>query len=702
MNKRWIVIGMTCLSLLFVQLGQASAAVANGIQAAGQQMYETVLSSTDTALSGVMASRQFYFQTESYWNVREVKINLDYKASPLTRGEQSSVTLVMNGTKFHSFRPAVSEAVKQRLTVTVPRELIVKGSNTLTVEGYIVTNLENQICVPVEKRDNWLQLRQTSSVEVNYRNEALTGSINDFNRHFVGRDMVNANLGAIAVPSKSQPAELEAAVHALSGFAKANSLKGKAIPIHTWDTAALREKQTIVAIGLYDNLPTALQSAIGNEDLSGTALIRVISMDRQPTLVVTSKNPDLLVKAGRLLANQEMVGQLAGTSKRVDANTNVDTPDVTVNRNVTLTEAGDRLTGWMHQEKTYFVSLPANRSIADASKVSLDLRYAKNLDFHRSLVTVLINNTPIGSKKLTSEMANGDTFSLPIPKNLDVTGNFSVTVAFDLELENVTCVQPQDQMPWAYITKDSLLQLNTKDKTDLLFNNYPNPFLRDGGYNQVAVVMPQVKDSYTYLALSNLFNLLGQYAEGNTGDVKFYEDSAAAKVLQERNIIAIGSYHNNKIFQDPKLKLYFQYDSKGDGFISNEKMSIDTDYGKRMGTLQLLDSPYEPGHGLLAVTGAGSEYYYLASKLLASESTKWKVYGDGVATDKDGNIHAYRFKKQTEQESKSVLDDVLERGDVLGFMVAAVLVMLLVLVALILMIRKYRKKRGAGDETESK
>lgn len=695
MIKRLIVVCMTCLSLLFVHLGQASIAWA---EAAVKQTYEMSLSDTNISLSGVVASKQVFFQIPDYWKVGDVKLNLDYKASPLTKNERSSVTLLLNGTYFHSFRPAVNDMAKQRLTFTIPKELVIKGNNTLSIEGNIQTVSELGVCMPYDPKDNWLQLYSTSTVSVQYEKEAMKESISDFTQQFIGLDTVHDSQNAIAVPEQSDPVELEASVYALSGFAKANSLKEKAIPLLTYNTEKLNAKKIVMAVALYDHLPEELKKLVGVQDLSNKALIQVVNRDKQPTLVITSQNPDLLVKAGRLAANQALMKQLNSGTKVVDESTEIETPTVDISRNVTLTENGDQLKGPQHQDRTYFISLPANRSIADSSKISLDFRYAKNLDFKRSMVTILVNNTPIGSKKLKSELANGDTLTLTIPKNLNISGNFTVTASFDLELENAACTPNQEQMPWAFITKDSMLQLNTKDRTDLLFNNYPYPFLRDGSYNQVAVVLPEARDAYTYQTISNLFNLLGQYAEGNTGNVRFYEDSVGAGELQKHNIIAIGTYQNNKVIRDNNSKLYFQYDSKGKGFRSNEKMSIDSDYGARIGTLQLIDSPYEEGHGLLTVTGASSEYYYLASKLIANENTRWKVYGDGVVTDKDGNINAYRFKKETGQEQSSIISDVVKRGDVLGFMAAAVLITVLVLVSLILMIRKYRKKRRESDE----
>lgn len=701
MNK-WVV-SMLVFFLLAIQLGHtaAAAAVVNAAGIAAQagesgttQIYETAFSNANTSLSGASASKTFYFQMEDYWKASHAVINLDYKASPLLQGDYSSVTIMVNGTTFYSFRPTVNESDKQQLTIPVPTDLIVAGNNTVTIHGNIQTTDQNQICVPIDNQDNWLQLYDTSGVAVTYTNEASENSIRQFNEQFTGLDTVSGAYNAIAVPKQSEPVELEAAVQALSGFAKANSLKDKSIPMFEWGSDSLKPKKLIVVVALYDHLPDELRTIIGNEDLSSKALIKVLNTGGQSFLVVTSQSSELLVKAGRLLANQELVSQLNGSMKLVDESTEVDTPAVDVNKIVTLTEAGDRLTGVNHQEQTYYVSLPANRAIADASKLSLDFRYADNLDFDRSMVTILVNNTPIGSKKLTPELANGDNLTLNIPKNTNIAGNFTVTVAFDLELVNGGCITVDNQMPWAFIMKESLLQLNTKDRTDLLFNNYPNPFMRDSSFNQVAVVLPKEQDYYTLLAISSVFNMLGQYTEGNTGNVHFYNDQAGESELKDSNIIAIGTYHNNAIIQKYNDKLYFQYSPDGNTFMSNEKITLDADYGKRIGTLQLIESPYEAGHGLLAVTAASSEYYYLASKLLASESTKWQLFGDGIVTDKDGYISAFRFKKQAGEDQSTLIQDVIQRSDVLTFMIAIVLVLVLVLLSLILIIRKYRKKRG--------
>ncbi|WP_429373281.1 cellulose biosynthesis cyclic di-GMP-binding regulatory protein BcsB [Paenibacillus sp. DS2015] len=687
--RKLVVVYIVLLSFVFVQVGQVSAA---GVELKSPQTYEMALTNTNVSLSGGRVSKELFFQVPDYWKVNDVLLHLDYKVSPLALNDRSSVTLKINGTYVHSFRPSATDEVKQRLTFTIPKGLIVKGSNALFIEGDIqTTHVNKDVCTSYEEQDNWLQIFSTTSVDIDHTNVALDGSIRGFNKYFTGIDVVRANQSAIVVPEQSDSTELETAVYALTGFAKANSLEDKTIPMLTYGTESLKSKKAIVVVSSYDHLPEDLKKLLVQEDLNNVAVIQLVNTDQQPTLVVTSNNAELLVKAGRFIANQDLMKQLDSHIKIVNRDTDVEKPVMSVDSHVTLTETGDQLKGWRHQEKSYFISLPSNRSIADASKVSVDFRYAKNLDFDRSMVTILMNDTPIGSKRLTTEMADGDTLTLPIPKNLNISGDFSLTVAFDLELKNDGCYRNQDQMPWAFITKDTVLKLNTTEKLDLLFNNYPYPFIRDGSLNRVAVVMPTERDHYTYQSLSNLFNLLGRYVEGNTGELNFYEDNVGESDLSDRNIIAIGTYQNNKVIREHNNSLYFQYGTDGTGFKSNEKVSIDVDYGKRIGTLQLIQSPYEAGHGLMAVTGASSEYYYLSSRLIASQNATWKIYGDGVTTDKDGTINPYRFKKEVSPKQSTLLEKVVQRGDVLGFMLASVLVILLVLVSLILIIRKYRR-----------
>lgn len=697
MIKKQMLIWTLCLFLVLIQLPAASAAA---LPEAGKLTYETSFTGSGTSLSGGEAQQQ-YFTVMDYWNVDNVMINLHFQISQITKDQQSSVTLSLNGIPFYSFRPSLDNNGEQVLSIPAPKGFLKKDSNTLTLQGDLKTaGDDNQVCYVDNTPDNWLHFFNTSGIAVTYTSKALTGGISDFSERFSGIDNVKSNKSLMTVPEKASSSELESATYALSGFAKGNALTDKTIGMLPYREDSVQDKNAVVLVAMYDHVPGELKQLLsGTEDLATHALIQLVNKDTRPTLVVTSKDESLLIKAGRMAASTGLMSQITSDLKVIDDSTEVNEPAYVISSDVTLTETGDTLSGPNHREQTYFVSLPSNRSIADSGKISLDFRYAENLDFTRSLVTVSINDTPIGSKKLTKELANGDTLTLTVPQNLGISGNFSVKVAFDLEMQSAICTPNTEQMPWAYIGKESLLHLNTKDRTDLLFNNYPYPFLRDGIYNHVAVVLPEEMDDYTYQSLANVFNLLGQYTSGNTGDVHYYTDEVSADNLKNNNIIAIGSYKNNKVIRDNNDKLYFRYSKDGATLVSNEKMSIEAQYGAEIGTLQLVESPYESGRGLMAVTAVNAGDYYLASKLIASEKDKWKVYGDGVVADKDGNVSAYRFKTVTGAKADSAIAQIVERSDVLSFVIAVVLVVALVIVALLLLLRKHMKKRGDKHET---
>ncbi|WP_405105186.1 cellulose biosynthesis cyclic di-GMP-binding regulatory protein BcsB [Paenibacillus sp. FSL K6-1217] len=692
MMKKQILTVLLCLSFFLVHLPAAQAAVLPGEAGA---TYETLFTGSDVSLKGSSSQQQF-FTVMDYWNVDKVMINLQFQTSQISEDTRSSVTLSLNGIPFYSFRPSLDNNGQQSLSVEAPRGFLTKGSNTLRIQGSLRTTTgEYQLCNIDDMQDSWLHLFNTSNIAVNYTPKDITGGIQDFSARFSGMDTVKNEQALLAVPQKASGAELESATYALSGFAKGNTLNDRSIPLLPYREDTIEDKSAVVLVAMYDHLPDRLKRLVSTADDLGThAVIQLVNKDSQPTLVVTSKDESLLIKAGRLLASRELVSQLRKDLKVVDNATDVVNPAPPISTNITFTETGDKLNGPNHQEQTYFVSLPSNRSIADDGRISLDFRYAANLDFNRSLVTVSINNTPIGSKKLTKELANGDVLNLSVPQSLNISGNFTVTVAFDLELASMLCTPNKEQMPWAYISKESLMRLNTKDRTDLLLSNYPYPFLRDGIFNRVAVVLPQERDDYTYRSLGNVFNMLGQFAGGNTGDVHFYSDNAAAGNLKDNNIIAIGTFKNNKVIRDNNSKLFFKYNKDGSTLLSNEKIALDEQYGAAIGTLQLLESPYENGRGLLAVTAVSSESYFVVSKLIGSEKDRWRVYGDGVIADKDGTVNAYRFKTLSGAAPDSLVSRVMERGDVLGFVTAAVMIVTLVVVALLLMLRKHKKKRG--------
>ncbi|MDT2012261.1 cellulose biosynthesis cyclic di-GMP-binding regulatory protein BcsB [Carnobacterium divergens] len=695
--KQWIKMG---LILAFLSMSVPMLAHAEGEEAAAdKETFITNFQSTKSSLVGSAPTSNFYFKLLDYWDVDQVTLNLDYNVSQLTKNEASSITISVNGTKFYSFRPTESTQERQSLTLEIPKDLLRKGENELKVEGVIVTKETQNVCSVTQSAADWLHIYNGSNVGVAYTKQPMSTTIQQFNSYFGGMDTTIQKKVAVLVPDKANETELQSAVYALSGYAKKNETDGATIPVSTFsDTSSMGLPYTIV-VAEYKNLPTEYQSKIDAEKVEKDAVIQLLKIENKAVLIVTSNDPKALIKAGRFVANDELMSQISSDQKVVTTTTETASQPLKINDELALTKTGDEVRGAGHQEKKYFMSLPANRSIAENSEVNLAFRYAKNLDFDRSLVTVSINDIPIGSKKLNKEYADSDTVSFKMPADLSVVGNYTVTVSFDLEMKSVPCVADSSQTPWAYIAPESTLLINTQDRTDLLFQNYPFPFLQDGSYNQIGIVLPDKMDQNYYQSLTNVINLLGNYAEDNTGIVKFFPTTATKADLKNYNLILMGSPKDNPVIKSLNKELYFQYDKVGNGFVSNEKLSIESDYGKQIGTGQLIHSPYNEGSGALILTGATSESVYLASKEMASQTSVSKHSGDAFVIDKDKNSYAYRFKKSEDiGEKKTFVEKVQKNSTITIYLLAVTLVGISVIVGLFLAFRKNRKMKGDYDE----
>lgn len=695
--KQWFKMGVI---LAFLSISVPMLAHAEGEEpTADKEIFITNFQSTKSSLVGSAPTSNFYFSVLEYWDVDKVTLNLDYNVSQLTRNEASSITISMNGTKFYSFRPTEATQERQSLSLEIPKDLLKKGENELKVEGVIVTKETQDVCSVTQSAADWLHIFNGSNVGVSYTKQPISNAIQSFNTYFGGMDSAVQKKVAILVPDKANEVELQSAVYALSGYTKKNEADGATIPISPFSDSASKDLPYTIMVAEYKNLPAEYQSKIDAEKVKKDAVIQLFKTENKAVLVVTSNDPKALIKAGRFVANDELMSQISSDQKVVTTTTETASQPLKINDELPLTKTGDEVGGTGHQEKKYFMSLPANRSIAENSEVNLAFRYAKNLDFDRSLVTVSINDIPIGSKKLNKEYADSDTVSFKMPVDLSVVGNYTVTVSFDLEMKSVPCVADSSQTPWAYIAPESTLLINTQDRTDLLFQNYPFPFLQDGSYNQIGIVLPDKMDQNYYQSLTNIINLLGKYTADNTGIVKFFPTTATKDDLKNYNLILMGSPKDNPVIKSLNKELYFQYDKAGNGFVSNEKLSIETDYGKQIGTGQLIHSPYNEGAGALVVTGATSEAVYLASKEMASQASLSRHAGDGFVIDKDKNSYNYRFKKSEDVGKKKTFVEKIQKNSTLTiYLLTVALVGISVIVGLFLAFRKNRKMKGDHDE----
>src|SRR5699024_7890058 len=131
--------------------------------------------------------------------------------------------------------------------------------------------------------------------------------------------------------------------------------------------------------------------------------------------------------------------------------------------------------------------------------------------------------------------ADNDTLTVTLPKGMALGNSFTVRVALDLPLSGTATTQSNNHTPWASIEPDSVARIKSAPGNDLLFSNYPNLFLKNSTYDNIAVVRPKTMSSTDYQTLTNIFNLIGNYTENNRGTIKFYDQQPSKSVMTDAN-----------------------------------------------------------------------------------------------------------------------------------------------------------------------
>ncbi|MGQ2374670.1 cellulose biosynthesis cyclic di-GMP-binding regulatory protein BcsB [Companilactobacillus zhachilii] len=670
-------------------------------QAADNQTYTQPFQNETTTLSGKSVVSNMYFTKMSYWNLKKANFNFNYQISQLASSQMSDITVSVNGVKFDSFRPK-NESDLQTEKISIPLNLI-QGSNKLQISGQILDqDSKSKNYQLSETPANWLTIGNGSNVNFEYQINEADNTLSSFYNHFSGKDTIAYQKSKIATSDNPTSDELTASMIALSGESRMISTDSDQIPVVKMNQLQDKSGDYSIVISTYNNLPSRFKSQIKASDLNNQAVLKTYYTDGKHYLLVTARDGKLLEKAARFVANEELMKETTESTKQISLNTDTDTSILQDNGTHFLTTSPDRVEGAGHRENSYFVQIPSDQTNADGSRIDLHFKYSKNLDFTRSLVTIYLNNTVIGSKKLSDVKADGDDLSIALPKNVHLNNNFSVRVAFDLEMKDQDASDNSDT-PWAEVEPESKMIVKSERSNDLLFSNYPTLFIDNETYDHLAVVTPKHLNNDDFKTLTNIFNLIGLSSKNNTGSIQFYKQIPNKSVLRNNNVIVIGTPKNNPMIKSLNPNLYFKYSNKFDRIVSNEKLSIEKNYGKNIGTAQLLRSPYNDKRGMLVVTGVTSKDIYLASTQINFQNNVQEYTGDAIVVDMNNTHRGYRFKKDKAiDKSLATKQNFTKNSQLLVYLGLAIVIIIMIGVAVFLTIRKQAHLNGGSKDGQQK
>lgn len=650
--------------------------------------------SAEHSMIGLFAQCTEYFNAGD-WDIRRGKLTIRYLATQLSDRHISNITVSLNGRPIHSARVIPdTEGKIQEIVVKLPPDGIIKGQNAITIDSYVRTQ-DSLPCVDDVSSASWLNLYKDSFVSLSYLPKAPCNSVADLYEQFTSIDALENHQSDICLSDSAGPAEVTAAALALSGISKNAVIDYQNIGLSQINQESdLFQNKYQIFFESYSKLSPALKKMLTNEQQqaaeTGAVMVLLKSNEDSNMLLITGNDPLAVKNAASLLGNVPAMKQVQSTWRKVSGDENVATIPSDRNDYIQLTQTGSYLKGSFRQAASYYIEFPANRKLSVSSELSLAMRYSENLDFDRSLVTVYINDVPIGSKKLQKENGNGDTASFHLPADLNVSGNFTIKVGFDLEIKDMWCTLRQGETPWAWVTEESMLKIASVENDTILFESYPSPFIKDGSMNNVVVLLPDEPKDADFEAFRSILLTLGRYQKDNTGSLQVAQMSNPGD-LKASNVIAIGRLDQNGVVQQINEQLYFKFSPDGATILSNEKMLIEPNYGASLGTVQLLQSPFtEEKRALMVVSGVSDEGMLRTLDYIGASDGLWKLYGDGYVAD-GVDVFPFRFSDENANR-RPIIKELTQRGDLGGFVLIGLLMLVLLGLSATMISLKYRKK----------
>jgi hypothetical protein len=508
----------------------------------------------------------------------------------------------------------------------------------------------------------------------------------------------------IAVSDKAANGEIAAAMN-LMGDLSSYTVDENDIQLCILSDLNKTNPTRTIVISSYDNLPDEYKKLVVRiPDTSGNTTVSFVDDAKgNPLLIITSAEAENLSEAVFMLMDENRLMQESGSGASVEkgsallAVNSAKMSDMIAGKYTLEDIMGSGLSyvGPFHQEN--FVYLPVSQDfiLSDSGKVALKFRYSENLDFTRSLVTVYWGDIPIASKKLSLDKASGDELNFDMPSDTIGTTAASLKIAFDLEIADLICTPRQQNMPWAYISRESTIYLPPSSDITLSFDRKASPFRLAGKFNDVMIITSNQPST-------NELNLLGQiiamYGNGVEPYGNLYVRKAAEFTQEDSdyNIITTGTYTGNSLISQINGNLNFKYSISGTGFESNEQLVLSKDYSGKISILQLLESPFALNRGLLAVTGSNEDSLLQTQEYLRDSVLRSKIIKDCAIIDNDFNLETFRFisNTTTETEPDLVAKFVRNKKSLIFTAIAtsAMFMLLLAVIIILLRIRVYRKK----------
>lgn len=653
------------------------------------------------SLNGIFSTIGLYVDIPGYLELTGASFRISYTSSSLVLSEYSSLTYYLNGQPFYSDRIQVRDDGSQTIAyISIPLDLFKEGYNLFQIGTYVRLT-DDEGCKDEYNGANWISIADTSSLRISFDIKDEAYHLSSFPFPYTSIIDKSGQDFAVTVSDAAQNAEMQAALTVMADLGTGTSVKNDIV----FSRISQTDRDRIIYFGLENNTPDELLGLLNHAVPPTGGLIQYASSDNREYLLVIAREEDALIEAARLLCDENRVKQIDQTYYYVNPGDsqvyldNVDQSSLVLAGRYTLKDIlghGASFTGPFSQKTALYLPVSNDFILSGESRFSFNIRYAENLDFNRSLMTVFWgDDIPLYSHQLTREGASGDTVTFAVPRDAMGEAATHMTIVFDLEIEDLDCTPRQTNMPWAYIAADSTLYLPAGEGGSMTLKNLPSPFQKNGRLNDVLLVLSDHPSASELVLAGRMMSLIGT----NSNPYGVFNVIKASEFNPEdldSHVIVVGLSRENSMIAALNSHLRFSYRDDMSALLSNDKLALTDEYASKVGTLQIFPSPYSENRAVLVASSAAEEGMQSIIDRISSAEKRWGLEKEVVLLSGDGGIDSFQFTLthagSVGADKPSFQQVIIENREPMLFLLVGLGSMVLVLLGVVLVLLRIRKR----------
>ena len=621
----------------------------------------------DETVQGVTVSRTYGIRWPGTWAITSGSSVTIVFSHPQSLASYSTMAVDFNDVRIGSVMFTPENADHGSIQLDIPANIIKTGYNTLTLQFYM--GIHDNYCDDLENPGVWATIHNSTSFTFSYEYSAPIPELSVFPYPFLQKSELLVNQITIIVPDNPEPAELDAISILSAKLGQLNSVYNMNIDVLPESSVSnpASVPGNVIYVGLSKNLrifSSGTYPFIKNADgiiefisLEGQSLNQddgVLWEDISPgdpksvRLIVTGLTEKALEKAARGLANDSVYVRLKGQLGVIE---DVPAPlgAAIIKPTLALEDLGyvdETATGTVKQTLNYAFPLPGEWRVATEATLKLNFAHSALLYPQGSVLTVLVNDIPVGSDLLTAENAENGQITYKIPARLFQIGSNLLSVVTNSQLP----YDPQDQYfcnkdhyndAWVTVYSNSTLTLPDGPTSLVLdLKNFPAGFSGADDLSDFAFVVPDSSDWSTAQAIAWIAARLGRYSSSTefSPNILLGSDNIVDSAISSQ--ILIGEPSNNPAIYKLNSILPLPF-SEGTNTLQNPEKIAQIMSPTGSGSIGYIQSALTAdGKPRLVVTGNSTEGVLWAAKALNDQVTMDELKGDFAVLDAPGSVYA--------------------------------------------------------------